>query len=102
MDKRLELTDAQMRMVFRFNDLCKEMRNAGILFVEHEGNIRVINGLEAKDHLFPEDIADAIECGDDIAEVRFDKMEATEMVLSYYGAYADETMGFKFNEDEEI
>lgn len=94
MDKRLELTEAQWRLVHRFNDLCREMKRNGIGFVNQPGSIHLINLNHVDDYVFPEEMNPE----DDIDEelVDFEDMTPCDMDIFYASADVDDNMGIRF------
>lgn len=94
MDKRLSLTEAQWRLYYRFNDLCREMRKEKMLFVNNNGNLGLINGEYVDDYVFPEDIDKDF----NEVEVRTEKLPTTALNMFYSTGYLDETFGIRFYE----
>ena len=86
------MTDAQWRLFHRFNDLCREMRKEKMLFVRHDGNLKVFNGASVADYVFPEDICDE----ENEVEVKFNEVPSTELDMFYFGSELDETFGVRF------
>ena len=94
MDKRLKLTEAQWRLLHRFNDLITEMGKEKMLLVHCNGDIRVINGEYVEDYVFPEEIDEEM----NEVEVRFEDFPLTHLNLFYSGGWCDDTFGIRFKE----
>ena len=92
MDKRLEMTDAQWRLFHRFNDLCKEMKKEKMLFVHNNGELRVFNGENVDDYVFPEEVSTE----DGETEVGFEDVPLTHLDIFYFGGGFDATFGVCF------
>ena len=92
MDKRLEMTDAQWRLFHRFNELCKEMEKEKMLFVHNNGELRVFNGENVDDYVFPEEVSTE----DGEIEVNYEQVPLTQLNIFYFGGGLDETFGVRF------
>lgn len=101
MDERLELTAQQMELAKKFNELCEEMSNVGIGFINRPGNIYLIN-LNHVDRLvcFEEMV---LNLEDEVGKydeqlVDYDDMVASNIKPLYTADVCDDNLGIRFKQ----
>ena len=100
MEKKLELTDAQWRLVHRLNDLCREMRKEGIGLVLKGEDVYAMNVTEVFETFYPdEDYDNEMEL--QTAEIAYDDMALVGIVPFAVGGVLDETLGIAYKNDKQ-
>lgn len=96
MDKRLELTEEQRELAKKFNELCEEMKRAGIGFLDYAYNgdvllLNITNVEEVVDvgEISPEDDKDEV-----LADM--EEMFLTAINFSYLTGVPDSFVGVRF------
>lgn len=96
MDERLQLTSKQLELVQKFNELCREMTESGIGFINQSGDVLVINKNHVEDWVWPEEMLEDTECKYDDELVDFDDMTLSQMQFFYIAGCLDDNMGIRF------